>query len=314
MTTTLIKLPVEIICGILKYTNVLTLSKMCCVNKMLSDVIKDNKWAIMDNFRKPPLNQCIPRNEETYKSYRYCIDFPTLILDKKKLQSCTIQSNAQHIDFSLLSEYQQLPDDILRTFYENIPLQKLLTKQVLPTNLLEIVLEKFCDSLDSSLWSNVCKFQKLSVKLIKKYHQYMEWISLSQNKHVVTVEFINTFQDKIIWQELTNLGLHENLIKECECNLNEVCFWNISFSSKLSKHFMKQHFDKLYPSALCAFQKLDEELILRIVEQDEQQWAKIAECQHLSIEFMQKYKSFLPKHLLIRNKNIKRQHLKDIFS
>ena len=276
----------------------------------------------------------VPLNKETYLNYRYIIDFTYLIYHKHKLPNTVICNLAQYIDFPLLSSNQRLDESIIRKFLHLIPIHNLIYNQVIPYDLLVVLLDTYSHNFDTAIWHTICKKQKLSAELIHKYIQHIDWHALSENKDALTYSIIHEFHDKLSWMQMTNLGLSEEILLQFLDKLNYQLLWgNISFTSKLSDCFIKKYINRLNVMALITCQDLSEETILYIIDENSKNqnysnqnsqlssnhnyqnidtmdlWHKIANCQALSAEFIQKYKDFLPTKFLIQNKKIKRQYL-----
>lgn len=306
--------PQEISDLIIKYTDLPTLSKLLRINKYTYNYINGRKWNYIDNMID--IGICIPLNKETYNEYIYCIDFTTLIYNKYKIPDSVIIELSSYIDFELLSRNQKLSDTILYKFYDRIKIINLLSEQVLPYDLLLLIVENFI--LNSAEWHWICKQQKFDIHFINTYLTNIDWNALSQNKNVISLDILNTYMDKIVWNELTNNGISEDILVLCTHKFDRFSWNNISYTSKLSSEFILKYKEHLNIYALISCQTLEENVILELINSEEfypkvDLWNKVASCQSLTKSFILKYKEHIQLRFLIRNKKIKRSILKDIF-
>jgi hypothetical protein len=305
-------LPNETILRILGHTDLRTLSTLMCCNKKLYTLFNHNnfKWEVIDNLKN--LENHVPRTRQTYEEYRYCVDFKTLLYNKVKIPEKVIETFEDLIDFSMLSAYQTLSETLVRKYHQRIDFLKLICHQKLPNDMLA---EYLTLDMDPSRWYQICKHQKLDTISIEKYYDKINWHALSQNKEALTLEIILKYSEKLIWQEVTNLGLSEEVISMFLHKMDMFAWSNISYTSCLSSGFIRKYKDKLNIMALLTCQSLGEDVIEELIEYsgDTQYWLKVCTSQPISMQFIIKHIEKLSLHLLIRNAKIKKSHLKAIF-
>lgn len=313
------KIPNEIINEICKYLDIPSLSRMLCTNKRLYTQLNTKKWDIIDIMNTDVLCKCVPRNKETFMEYEYCIDLTEAIVANKKLDDTTIINLNQYINFGLLSTNQRLSHDILRKYYDCIPITNLLRNQKLPYDILVHIAKTY--ELNNTQWYELCKNQPIDETFIIRHYKNINWNALSQNRGIITIGIISRFTDQLFWPELTNLGLSEDIINKCmdKIESNVECWSNICFSSRLSSEFILRHMNKLNAMILLTCQTLEEPVILELINNEpemfrEDLWIKVATSQNLSKEFIQQYRSSLPLRFLIRNRRIKRKMLRELFN
>jgi hypothetical protein len=315
---TLSSLPIELWHLIFTYIDLKDLSSIMCTNKFFKKIIQNERYNIIDSFNCGNKRVCIPQNIETYEAYKYCIDMTTIIFNKHKLSDIAIDNLNELVDFNLLCTSQQLSDIILYKYYNRIQLKNLICYQKLPLDLFKFVLESSSNIFESNDWYHMCKIQPFTIEIIKKYYHNINWHSLSLNKEILTFDIISNYSDKLVWQDLTALGLCEEIILLNIDKICSICWSNISMCSRLSIEFIRKYFNYLNAMALFTCQTLDELFIEEIIELsfiDEQEflWNKAASCQSLSKDFILRHVAKLPIHLLIRNCKIKRAVLKEVF-
>lgn len=306
--------PSEIIDLILKYTDLPTFSKLLYINKYTNTILSSKKWDYIDNMID--IGTCIPLNKQTYNEYLYTIDFTTLIYNKHIIPDSVIIELSPYIDFELLSRHQTLSNTILYKFYDRMKILDLLSEQVLPNDILLTIVEN-C-TLNSADWFWICKKQIFDIHFIRKYINHIDWNALSQNKNVISLDVINNYMDKIIWSEITNNGLSEEILNACIHKFDRFSWNNICYTSKLSSGFILKYKEHLNIFAILSCQELEEHVILELINSETfypkcDLWNKVASCQRLSKEFILENFDHLPLRFLIRNKKIKRRILKDVF-
>jgi hypothetical protein len=286
-------------------------------------MIECEKYSMIDELECPKhwdreSEVCIPCNRETYEAYRYCIDMTTIIFNKNKLRDNVIENLNELIEFNLLSTNQKLSDRILYKYYERIEVNNLICNQTIPLDILVNILEKYYDNFDTTAWYYICKNQPVNIELIRKYYNKINWHALSLNKKILTFDIISTYSQNLIWQDLTTLGLCEEVILSYIDKMCPICWSNISMTSSLSNEFIRKHLIVLNKMGIFTCQQIEERLIEEIIEWsdiDDQEflWNKVATCQKLTKDFIRKHITKLPLHLLIRNPRIKRVALKEVF-
>lgn len=307
-------LPYDIIYNVFKYADLPTLSNLLCSNKRLHGFLNDRKWEIIDNMID--IGVCIPNNVETYNEYIYCVDFTTLVYNKHKLSDSVIINLHKYIDFEMLSRNQKLSYNILYKFYHKISLSNLISQQTLPPDLLLKIVKT--NTLNSAEWHWVCKNQKFDIEFINTYINHIDWHALSQNINTVSLDILQKYTDKIIWSEITNNGVSEEILNACIHKLDSFSWSNISYSSKLSSQFILKYKPHLNIFALLSCQNLEENIIVELINSDKfypknDLWNKVASCQKLSKQFIIQNIENLQLRFMIRNKKIKRGVLKDIY-
>jgi hypothetical protein len=332
VTKNLINLPCDILIEICKYIDIYTLSNLTCTNKKVSKIIKENLWNIIDSqidivnkINSPSLDNLdnkklyIPCNKETYENFKYIIDMRAIYFYKKELPLSLIDdlSDSDILNLKIISTYQKLSENQIRKSWIDITLTNLLTYQIIPEDLIIFFINT--NRINQEEWYLISKHQKLSYNFIKKYESHINWHALSENKNALNIDIINSYNDKLIWSEITKHGLTEEII---EYYINKLCFFswrNVACYSNLSINFINKYFDKFDKHTLICRQVLNEEIILKILDTtsvevlEDFYWPSIAEHQELNIDFIKKHSDNLPIHLMIRNKKIKRQYLKIVY-
>jgi len=309
-------IPNEIIPMILKYSDILTLSKLQCTSKSLYSKINEiNKWYIIDNMYNPDYYKLIPKTKETFKNYRFCIDWKELIIQKCIIAEEVIEWIEDYADVAIISIYQKFSKNLLRKVHDKISYSCLLSHQVLPIDILYNIIE--CNELSSTDWYYISLNQTIDLEFIQKYFDKIQWNPLSQNKNIINCKIIDTYHDKLIWQELTKHGINEYILINYITYFDFICWSNISQYSILSDVFMKMFLSFLDLDIIFRFQRISETFLISIVENfiaDESYYFEsIGLNQCLSKDFITKYKKFLPLKILIRNRNIPRKLLSTIY-
>jgi hypothetical protein len=225
------------------------------------------------------------------------------------------------IDFPIITTTKKLNEELIRKFFNKIPLINLLSNQSVPLDILDPLISSNLASgrFDNTYWYYVWKFQKINVDFIYKYINYADWNAISSNKKALTLEIINAFHNDLIWHEMTSHGLHELIIRHFIHKLNSISWANISWFSTLSCEFIFEYKDKLNILAIFSSQKLSEELICILLKNINDEitlydvWNKISSTQELSRKFIEENKDNLNIKSLIRNRLIKRKDLKKVY-
>ena len=309
-------IPNEIIIQIIKHLNVRNLSTLFYLNKTFNEKLNDlDKWYLIDAMNNAEYSKLIPKTKETYINYRYCINWNELIIRKCKIPEDVIQWIENKTDVSVISIYQDFSTNLLYKIYHLISYKTLLSHQILPIDILYDIIQN--NSLGSHEWYHICSKQKLDINFIKTYIDFIQWNPLSQNKHIINHEIINTYHNKLVWQELTKHGVNEYILIKYTEYFDFICWSNISQYSVLSSYFIHTFLHFLDLEIIFRFQKISDQLLNIIVENfsdiESSYFQSIGLNQNLSKNFIIKYKNFLPINILIRNKNIKRKLLHDIF-
>jgi hypothetical protein len=314
----LCNIPDEILVNILSLTDIKTISSVACCNTFLYSFISNYKWNIIDNIpNSSMINNCkdslylaLPNTLETYLSYEYIINFKTLIMYEHKLPDNVIIEFERYIDFYYLFIKQKVSENIIRSYYNKVVPITVLKNQKVPLDIIYDIVNN--NEINSALWSIICSNQTLDFHFVKTYESNIDWRALSSNKKSLTYDTIICYKNLLVIPEITRNGLSEEVICEIIDLIDAISWINISYHSKLSNVFINNYLDKLSKIALVTSQKLTEDIILKIVDNihDEIEieliWLKLSECQTLSYDFIIKYRSFLNRNSLVRNRNIKR--------
>lgn len=312
-------LPNEIWLNIFKNIDLKTLSSLICTNKSFKNIIEPNKWDIIDSMseRGTP----IPKNLNTYFEYMYCIDWTTYVYKKMTIPEDVIIKLNEYVDFAVITTKQKFSENLIRKYFNRIPMINLLMFQKVPIDILEaIIISKNPDNFQRDYWRYVWKNQKITIHFLNKFKGYVDWHALSSNKDALTYDIINEHQNELIWPELTSHGIHECIIEKFIYKMDPFSWKNISYFSKLSEIFIRKYINNLDILALFTSQQMSEILILELIEKvkDENDivdmWSKIALNQSLTNGFIQKYKDKLNLIFMIRNQSIKRKYLKQIYN
>lgn len=311
-------IPEELLMEVLQYCDIKTLSSLQCVDKYMWNMIKENRYKIIDKMNVA-MGSNIPRNMMTYNAYQYIIDFEEIIIKKNKLEDDVIVEFEDIINFSLLFNMQKLSEQILRKYYKKISVNDVINNQTLPYDVLEQIIT--LNNFDATQWYILCKRQRFDVTLVEKYIEKVDWHALSQNKNVMSREFLERFSDKLFWIEVSNLGICEDLVLRYFDKINNRIAWNnITYVSKLSNDFISTYLHLFIQYecllSLISCQSLSENIITHIIgiyEGNADILKKIASYQNLSKQFIINYKPFLPLRLLKKNQRIPRKLLHEVF-
>ena len=312
-------LPNEIILKIIGYTNVITLSKVSTINKKLHVLLHHNRYNIIDTFEDN--YNVLPQNIQTYYNYKFIIDYPILISNKKNKSRFSETILEELIDNNIISinlVLEQLSERLIRKYYTLFTQNILALKIILPIDILEKLINKFADINWQMIWEN----QHLNLKFVLKYIDFINWRSLSNNEYTIknNIDILKQFYDRVIWPIITQYSIAEEIIEYFIDKIDAFSWINISINTKLSEGFIKRHVLKLDIVRILRCQKLNENFIEWLLNRDslisddiELCWSEISNKQKLSKNFIIKYKNNLHLNLLIRNKNIKRQFLYKIY-
>jgi hypothetical protein len=314
----LCNIPDEILVKILSLTDLKTISSVACCNTALYLFVSNYKWDIIDRITNSSMiNNCkdskylaLPNTLDTYLSYEYIIDLKTLIMYEHKLPDNVIIELERYIDFNYLFIKQKVSETIVRSYYNKVAPITILKNQKVPIDILYDIINR--NEINSALWSIISSNQTLDFHFVKTYESNIDWRALSSNKKSLVYDTIICYKNLLVIPEITRIGLSEEVIYKIIELIDAISWINISYHSKLSNKFINNYLDKLSKIALVTSQKLTEDTILKIIDktQDEIEleliWLKISECQALSYDFIIKYKEFLNRNSLIRNRHIKR--------
>lgn len=313
------KLPVELWINIYSYIDIITLSKMIYVNKYFNNIIISNKWKIVDAIIKSCKVVVIPKKKETLISWKYLVDWDSIILynldNKCILQDEVLEWLDDYLILSKISVYQKFSEKIIRIVFDKMSFKNLLQYQILPLDLIyRIVIKSSNISLID--WYNIWSKQDIDDIFVKKYINNINWYCVSLNKNILSYNFINEYSDKLIWQEITKHSLNENIIEKYIHKIDLFCWINI-LNSKLSSNFIEKYIDTIikndHINLLLRFQLLNEKLLDKILNNYDQ-INNISLYQKLSFNFILKYKEKLILKSLIKNKYILKEYLYKIYN
>jgi hypothetical protein len=257
----------------------------------------------------------IPKTKETYRKYYYLIDWTSIVCAKKHVTHDTIAELGEFVDFVAVATYVILTEDLIRKYYEKIPLSILLSVQCVPC---EILYKIASDTLSSRDWNNIWKNQAFPFDFVQRNIQHVNWPQLSSNPKALSFELIDAYCDVLVWPEITQHGLPEDVIEKYMHKLDVFSWSNICCYSKLSSNFIRKHMNKIDATFVMHCQELEENLILELINKENEVdkidlWLKTASHQKLTKSFILANKEHLPLHLLIRNPKIKRNDLYNLF-
>lgn len=312
-----IKIPIELWFDILKYTTIVDISNLACANNFFYEMIRQNKWRFIDNLIEKKFDY-IPKTNQTYINYKYCIDWSSLILaypnNKTIIPNNVIEWIDDRQDLEYICIYQYLCEETIRKVFDKINWRLFLTYQILPLDLICYIVETY--DLSHNDWRLVWSNPNLDIEFIIKYVDFAQWHAISSNKDIVSLELINHFGDRLNLHELTKHGIHESIVTHYLYKMDFICWANVSQFTQLSMDFIKTHIDKLNLQFVLNYQNIDEKYLQTLIERfepDESYFQYIALNQKLSYDFIIKYKNMLPLKNLVRNKKILRNDICKIF-
>lgn len=317
------KLPVEIWIEVLRHVDVRALSAFSCACKTTRDIVKTNRWEIIDLMTE--VDWMIPGTVETYNEYRFIIDFTLMIVEQKRvIPEYVLEEMGDRVDIALLSTFQEFSEDFVRKCFHRIALMNLLQDQKLPMDVLNYIV---CTTeLNVAHWHHICRNQRLTVEFVDTYEQMglIQWNALSDNKDALTIELVAKYADRLIWHELTKHGVSEDILmckirRDGEDSLDYFCWCNIAMFTKLSPVFIQTYIHKLPAFYAMRAQDVPQECIMLMLEMDGGRseehalWQSIGLRQPLTKEFVLVHQDKLRLSDMIRNKNIKRTVLHRVF-
>jgi hypothetical protein len=325
--TSIVYFPLEILINVLKFTDVLTVSKLCCVNKHFNNTISSNLWMIIDELNKQTDTILIPKTIYTYNKYRYLIDWNNIIMynqsHNKNIPEDVIVWIPDIHDLQNIITYQTLSEETIRAVYQKTEWSTLLLKQTVPLDIIYNIIAWQSDQstiwfLSTNDWFNIWSYQKVDCEFVSRFLDKVEWYALSSNKEVVSFDFISKFGDQIIWQEFTKHGIHENILEFYVNKFDFICWNNISRYTELSDRFIRLYLKYLDIGTLIRYQSLSNDLLNEIVDNfndfDKDFYMQnIGTYQKISRTFIERYKSYLPLRVLIRNKLVPRSYIHNIY-
>jgi hypothetical protein len=319
-----ISLPYELWLDILKYTDVQTISNMICVNKYFNKQLDMELWTIIDNLyeRKRGVEQIIiPKTKQTYDKYRYLIDWSNIILynkqNNRKISEDVILWIPDKIDLEMICAYQTFSENLIRKVYKQLSWSSLLIKQTVPIDIIDYNITNGVTFSDSD-WYNIWSQQKIDMNFVTKYIDKVQWHPLSSNKNIVSLEFIEMYNESIIWQEFTKHGISENIVIYFLDKFDFFCWSNLCRYTELSNEFIRTYLKYMDIGTVLRYQVLSQDLLNEIVDNFNEtdfdfNFQTIAVYQPLSKDFIIKYKHNIPLRTIIRNKHIPRSFIHDIY-
>jgi hypothetical protein len=283
-------------------------------------MINDNLWTIIDNLYKQTGTILIPKNIQTYKKYRYLVDWNNIIMYNQQYNKIIPEDVIIWIpdiqDLQIIAVYQSLSENTIRMLYNKIDWSILLSKQIVPLDIIYHIVNS--SELSVTDWFNIWLYQKVDCAFVTTFFNKVEWHALSMNKEVVSVDFINMFGKYIIWQEFTKHSIHENILEYYIDKFDFICWNNISRYTELSDRFMKRYLKQLDLGTLIRYQSISQTLLDEIVDNFNDNdvdfyMQNIGMYQKISKKFIIRYKYYLPLRVLIRNKHIPRSDIHTIY-
>jgi hypothetical protein len=315
-------LPFEILLNIFKYIDIYALSNLISTNKYFYNKINLNKWELIDNLIDKNFTQ-IPSNIETFNNYKYIINWTNIILNKKDTHKIIIPESViswipDVHDLELISIYQNFSEALIRKLFYKLSWKNLLSHQILPIDIIEIIIFDSNRIIDNQDWFNIWSKQPITYNFIQNYEQKVQWHPVSSNKHCISFELIDKYYDKLIWQEVTKHGINERILIKYIHKFDNICWCNISQFTRLSTEFIKCFLQHLDLNIIFRYQSINEyyidELINSFNLDSDIYFQSISLNQPLGEFFLTKYKNELSLKLLIRNKKILRSHLAKIYN
>lgn len=317
-------LPLEMLISILKYTDVITVSNLSCANKYFNNTINNNLWGIIDKLHKHTDTILIPKTIRTYNKYRYLVDWNNIIMYNQQHNKIIPEDVIIWIpdiqDLQTIAVYQTLSEKIIRMLYNRIEWSTLLSKQLIPLDIIYYIVNSQNDtwSLSNADWFNIWSYQKVDCAFVTRFIDKVEWYALSTNKEMVSFDFINMFGKHIVWQEFTKHSIHENILEYYTDKFDFVCWNNISRYTELSDAFMKLHLKNLDIGTLIRYQSISQTLLDEMVNNFNDTdidfyMQNIGTYQKISRQFITRFKYCLSLRVLIRNKLIPRSDIHNIY-
>lgn len=308
--------PDEIWENILIQSSVQTLSSMACVNKHFNLFVESKLWEYIDLLPTPKLYP-VPKNLPTYNKFFWLIDWTSIVCNDQTIPEEVLTELIDIVDLVAISCKQKLSIPFIRTHLNRLPAHNIIHNQNVTSDILQVIVQ--CNSRiinTYALWER----HFIDIGFVKEHLNHVNWMALSSNKNALSIEIIGEFHDKLFWPELTKHGLSEWIIEKYIHKIDKFSWSNVAFFSQLSKDFISKHINNLNLLTVLHTQDLDEMFIEQLIEHGSEEyeifdlWNKIAANQRLTIEFLHKNKKTLPIKLLIRNRKVKRKHLKDVFT
>jgi hypothetical protein len=314
-------LPYELWIEIFKYTNVKTLGNMSCVNRYFNERLNVDLWSIIDKLYDSINKIIIPKTKLTFDKYRYLIDWNSIILynqqHNKNIPEDVIEWIPDNVDLEMICTYQTFSEKLIRKIYNKLSWSSLLSKQTVPIDIIDYHITNGV-IFSNTDWYNIWSKQKIDVNFVTKYIDNIQWHPVSSNKNAVSFEFIQLYSQHIVWQEFTKHGISESIIVYFLDKFDFFSWSNLCRYTELSCDFIKSHLSYLDIASILRYQTLSDVLLNEIVDNFNDtdfdfNFNTIGIYQKLSKQFILKYKRYLPLRIVIRNKQIPRSVIHDIY-
>lgn len=326
--TLLNSIPIELWYNILKWTDVITLSKLAKTNRFFNHLIDDNLWRLVDNLYKLTDTILIPRTVFTFNKYRYLVDWSNIILYNQQYNRTIPEETILWIpdipDLEMICLYQTFSEYLIRTLYPRINWSTLLEKQTVPLDIIDFMIQSQNDywELSNIDWCNIWLFHPIDYNFILRNLENVQWHPLSSNKSSVSYKVMNHFGNNIVWQEFTKHSLHEEILEHFVNKFDFICWNNISRYTNMSPDFIKRHIKNLDISSIIRYQIIPEWLLLEIIQSLKPfeefdldfYMPNIATYQKISKQFIVQYKNYIPFKALVRNTQIPRSLIHELYS
>lgn len=178
---------------------------MCCVSWYFKCIITQHKWEIIDEIPNNTNKLLVSATGETYKAYRYIIDLYRVCTSSSRplLNTSTLKAIDEEniFDLNILGKCCVFSDEFILSNWERFDTRMLLSHQVLPLKVLNVLIEKYSGT--PSIWMSyaelMCRHQQLPLFLIDKYQDIINWNALSQNKQALTINLMRKYRHKLAW-------------------------------------------------------------------------------------------------------------------
>lgn len=323
MSASLSDLPIDIWLEVMKRLSFRDFIHLQQINRDFNHFFVKHRWALYDalpdshkiNNTKDKLLTFIPKTLETYLSYEYIVDIPTLSNNEHTFSDETIDSLHRYIDFAVLARSQRLSDKTLRKYWMCIPIGVLISQQTLPIDVLTQLAET--SALTNSEWKTISQKQKLTYEFIAKYENDINWRRLSMNKESLSAQILERYLGELIVHEITKHGIHSDILACFIDKIDRISWINISYHSKLDDAFIRKYLHQLDPDGLLISQELSPDTIELILNAHSHNgipynlWQHAATHQSLAVDFVRRYHTYLNRTVLLRNRKIKRAVLQE---
>jgi len=315
------QIPSEIWINIFKYINVKSLSKLICTNHFFYNLINSQFWYIIDTINDNLTDRLIPATIETYNKYIYLIDWNAIIMynqsNNKKIPESVIKWIPNTKDLQVITIYQTFSENLVQQIFHKINYHTLLSTQTVPQNILHYIIET--NMLNNQDWHYIWSKQPINCNFIDTYIDNIQWHPLSSNKNSVTHRIINKYGENLVWHEFTKHSINENILKLFIHKFDLICWNNIARYTILSEDFIKTFIDFLDIGSIIRYQKLSQDFINNLISkftdfEFDLHFQTICTYQKLSKDFLLRYKNHYNYRTLIKNKQIPRSFIYELFN